>query len=112
MGAEGCAIVLRAVAGSRREGLQAKASQVQTDTTGPAMNLRVGFAILVFLLGVVTLTVLWVALRSRDRARRLEEVARQERRWKEQMYLLQRTQSPGAQPPPSFGETSPRQSPI
>lgn len=76
------------------------------------MSIRVGFAVLVFCVGVITLTFIWVALNNRARALRLEEVARQERCWKERIELLQRTQSPGAPAPPSFGETSPRQSPI
>jgi len=76
------------------------------------MSLRVGFAIFVVGVGVISLLLVWVALRRRDRALRIEAVARQERRWKERMELLQRTQSPDAPPPPSFGETSPRQTPI
>jgi len=75
------------------------------------MSIRVGFAVLVACVGVITLMLVWVALHNRDKTMRSEEVAR-ERRWKERMELLQRTQSPDAPPPPSFGETSPRQSPI
>jgi len=75
------------------------------------MSIRVVFAVFVACVGAITLVLVWVALRNRDRALRSEEVAR-ERRWKERIDLLQRTQSPDAPPPPSFGETSPRQSPI
>ncbi|MGO9875186.1 MAG: hypothetical protein ACLPVY_15440 [Acidimicrobiia bacterium] len=72
--------------------------------------MSIGFAIFVFLLGVVTLMFIKVTVNNRDDALRREDVARQERRRRDRMESLQRTQSPGAPPPPSFGETSSRDS--
>ncbi len=74
------------------------------------MSIRADIAIFVFLSGVITLMSIKVTLNNHDDALRREDIARQERRRKDRMESLQRTQSPGAPPPPSFGQTSSRDS--
>lgn len=72
--------------------------------------MSIGLALIIVGVGGITSLLIRLAVQSRHRALQTQQVTSREQLWKERMELLQRTQSPGAPPPPSFGERSSKQS--